>query len=78
MTARVTAVTQGHFALDVVTWVLVIALYAVVLYVLLGVALLPVWGLGAALGAPRLRKVGRGRWSLPWLAVEGARGSSST
>src|SRR5438034_11634605 len=36
--------SQGSFALDAITWVLLIAFYAGVLYALIGVLLLPVWG----------------------------------
>jgi hypothetical protein len=65
--------TQGSFALDAITWVLLIAFYAAVLYALIGVLLLPVWGIGAALGARRLERAGRGWWSLPRRMLDRAR-----
>ena len=67
------AATQGSFALDVVTWVLLIAFYAAGLYALIGVLLLPVWGIGAALGVRRLERAGRGWWSLPRRTLDRAR-----
>jgi hypothetical protein len=51
-------------------WVFVVVLCAVMLYVLIGVLLLPVWGVGAALRAGGVARVGRGWWGLPLVALE--------
>ncbi|MEA2275313.1 MAG: hypothetical protein QOC78_273 [Solirubrobacteraceae bacterium] len=72
MSSTPTAITQGQLALDIIGWVLLIALLAAVLYALVGVLLLPVWGLGAATGARRLRALGRGWWSVPWRIADHA------
>jgi hypothetical protein len=56
--------------IEVVAVVLTIAIAAVAMYVLIGVALLPVWAVGAVLRVGILRRVGGGWWLLPFLALE--------
>ncbi|HYV16259.1 MAG TPA: hypothetical protein VE972_09565 [Conexibacter sp.] len=57
-------------AFNIIGWALTIALVTPVVYVVIGILLLPVWGAGAALNSDRLTRWGRGWWQLPWLAVE--------
>lgn len=56
--------------IEVVAVVLTIAIAAVAMYVLVGIALLPVWLVGAMLRVGVLRRVGGGWWLLPFLALE--------
>jgi hypothetical protein len=72
MSSTPPAITQGQLALDIIGWVLLIACLAAILYALVGVLLLPVWGLGAVTGARRLRAWGRGWWYLPSRIVDHA------
>lgn len=71
-TASVLA-SNGGVASSVLGWAFTVTLLAVALFVLVGIVLLPVWGVGAAVHDDRLTRWGRGWWLLPWVGAERAR-----
>jgi hypothetical protein len=73
MTTLILASSSGVI-FDVLGWMFAVVLLVVALYFLVGIVLLPIWGVGAVLHANRLAAWGRGWWWLPFLAYErGAR-----
>jgi hypothetical protein len=63
------AASQDGFLINALAIVLTVAFVLAALYVGVGVALLPVWAVGAVFRVGALRRAGGGRWLLPWLTV---------
>ena len=63
------AATQDGFLIDVLAVVLTVALALAAVYVLIGIALLPVWAVGAVFRVEVLRRAG-GWWLMPFVLRE--------
>lgn len=66
------AASQDGLLIDVLAVVLTAALAVAALYIVVGVALLPVWAAGALFRVDALRRVGGGWWFMPGMAREAA------
>ena len=64
------AASEDGFVIDALAIALTIAFWLAALYVLVGIVLLPVWGIGSAFRVGTLRRVGGGWWRLPVLTLE--------
>jgi hypothetical protein len=64
------AASQDGLLVDVITVVLTVALVLAAVYVIVGLALLPVWAVGAVLDVGALRRIGGSWWAMPRLALE--------
>ena len=64
------AASENALLVDVIAVVLAVALGLAAVYVLVGLALLPVWAAGAIFRVGALRRIGGGWWAVPWMAVD--------
>src|SRR4051812_5840102 len=62
--------SQDGLGIDVLAVMLTVALALAVIYVIVGIVLLPVWAIGAAFRVGALRRAGSGWWWLPWTLLD--------